>query len=111
MRDNRGVGWRLVEFRTLARFGTPRTFNPVVTFPEACVEVTGAMARIFLGSLLFGVCGGFAWHSWATIREAWLRVSVVALLALTFLVAFAALMIGIRAAVDGMLNRVRVQKT
>jgi hypothetical protein len=88
----------------------PRTYNPALTFPEACVAITGALARIFLGSMLFGVCGALAWHSWATIPEMWLRVPVVVLLALVFLVSFVGLLIGIRVAVDGMQARVRAQR-
>ena len=107
VRDNRSMGIRHDGFRTLARFGTPRTFNPDLTFPEACVAVTGALARIFLGSLLFAICGALMWHSWATIQELQLRVIVEALLALTFLLGFAALMIASGPAVDGMMTRVR----
>jgi hypothetical protein len=83
----------------------------VYSFPEACVAVSGALARIFLGSLLFGVCGALAWHSWATLEEPWLRTFVVAVLGVVFVGSFAALMIGIQAGVDGMLARVRAQKT
>ena len=105
------MGRRFSEFRTLDRFRTPRTFNPAYTFPEACVAVLGALARIFLGSLLFGVCGALAWHSWATIGPAWLRTMTVTLLAAVFVGSFAALMVGIQAGVDGMMARVRTQKT
>ena len=105
------VAWRLTEFRTLERFRTPRTFNPNMSFPEACVAVSGALARIFLGSMLFGVCGGLAWFSWANIPNSWARFSAVLLLTVMFLVSFTALMIGIQVAVDQMLTRVRPQKT
>ena len=105
------MAWRLAEFRTLDRFRTPRTFNPNMTFLEACVAVSGALARIFLGSLLFGVCGALAWFSWANISISWMRFSAVLLLTVMFLVSFTALMIGIQVAVDGMMMRVRPQKT
>jgi hypothetical protein len=104
------VAWRLAEFRTLERFRTPRTFNPNLSFPEACVAVSGALARIFLGSMVFGVCGGLAWYSWANIANSWMRFSTVFLLTVMFLVSFTALMIGIQLAVDGMMTRVRPQK-
>ncbi len=105
------MGRRFSEFRTLDRFRTPRTFSPAYSFPEACVAVSGALARIFLGSLLFGVCGALAWQSWVTIAQAWLRTIVVTLVAAVFVGSFAALMVGIQAGVDGMLTRVRAQKT
>ena len=105
------MAWRLTELRTLERFRTPRTFNPNMSFPEACVAVSGALARIFLGSMLFGVCGGLAWFSWANIPNSWARFSAVLLLTVMFLVSFTALMIGIQVAVDQMLTRVRPQKT
>jgi hypothetical protein len=105
--ESRTVEQPLKQFRTLDRFRLPHSFHPALTLPEACVAVIGALARIFLGSLLFSVCGALAWHSWATIPEMWLRLTAVLLVALTFLASLAALMIGIKAAVDGMLTRVR----
>jgi hypothetical protein len=105
------VGRWFAGFRTLDRFRTPRTFNPALTFPEACVAVSGALARIFLGSMLFGVCGGLSWYSWASIPNPWVRFSAVLLLTVMFLVSFTALMIGIQVAVDGTMARVRPQKT
>jgi TRAP-type C4-dicarboxylate transport system permease small subunit len=75
------------------------------------VAVTGALARIFLGSLLFGVCGGLAWYSWTNIQPEWMRFSTVLFLTSMFLVSFTALMIGIKIAVDEMMTRVRRSKT
>jgi hypothetical protein len=105
------MGRRLSEFRTLDRFQTPATFSPTLSFPEACVAVSGALARIFLGSALFGLCGALSWHSWATIQEMWLRVMIISLLTVIFLGSFTALMVGIQTVVDAMLARVRPQKT
>lgn len=101
------MGWRLAEFRTLDRFRSPRTFNPTLTFPEACVAVAGALTRIFLGSLLFAICGAYTWSAWATIHSPWWRAVAVILWSLTFLVSFAALLLGVQAAVNGMLRRLK----
>lgn len=106
VRDNRNVGWRIAEFRTLDRFRTPRTFNPTLTFPEACVAVAGALVRIFLGSILFAVCGAYIWNAWATIHNPVWRTIVVVLLSVAFVVSFGALMIGIQVAVSGLMRRV-----
>jgi hypothetical protein len=84
VRDNREVGWRLAEFRTLDRFRTPHTFNPPLTFLEACVAVVGALTRIFLGSLLFAVFGAFIWTAWATNHDPWRRTALVLSLFINF---------------------------
>jgi ABC-type sulfate transport system permease component len=107
VRDNREVGWRLAEFRTLDRFRTPHTFNPPLTFLEACVAVVGALTRIFLGSLLFAVFGAFIWTAWATNHDPWRRTALVLSLFITIFALLAGVLMGVQAAVNGTMRRLK----
>ena len=75
------------------RFAIPYTFKPRLSVAEACVGATTAFLRIFLGCLLFAVCGTYALLAWSTIHGLFLRVAAVLALALMFLVLFTSLMV------------------
>jgi hypothetical protein len=91
---------------TLERFATPHTFNPALSIPEAMVAVAGAFSRIFLGSLLFAIYGVYSLVAWNAMSFFW-RAVTLPFFIVVFLVLFAALMIGISAAMNRVVPRQR----
>lgn len=91
---------------TLERFATPHTFNPSLSIPEAAVAVAGAFSRIFLGSLLFAIYGVYSLVAWNAMSFFW-RAVTLPFLIIVFLILFAALMIGISAAMNRVVPRPR----
>lgn len=88
-------------------YALPHTYQPNVSFLEAVVRVCGALARIFLGSAVFAICGAFAWQSWATIHNWALKLLALTAIGIVFAIAFAALMLAINTAVERVVRRVR----
>lgn len=91
--------------RKYGRFALPHTFQPEVRFREAVILVMGAITRIFVGSIIFAVCGAYIWYSWATIRNLPLRILAVLGLSIVFLASFGAAMFAIHLAVTAILRR------
>ncbi len=84
------------EARTGAqRFGIPHTFNEALALPDALLAVVQAMARIFLGCLVFAIWGTLAMWLWSEISNVFLRFLVLVPVLVLFLVSFVALMAGI----------------
>jgi hypothetical protein len=81
------------------RLAIPHTFKPQLSLWEALIAATGALLRIFLGSLLFAFWGGYTLLGWSTIRNPFLRVAVLVPFFLLFLAVFALLMLAISALV------------
>jgi hypothetical protein len=79
------------------RFALPYVFKPRLSFYEACVAVFAALARIFLGSLLFAIWGSYSLMVWTSIPGLFLRVSVLLPMLLVFLCSFILVMISITA--------------
>ena len=86
--------------RTIAeRFRVPHTFNPDLSPATAAVAVLGALARIFLGSVLFALWGVSTALMWTAIgNPLWGWVAVVLMVGL-FVAALGALMLGISSVV------------
>jgi hypothetical protein len=77
------------------RLAIPFTFPPRLTFLEAVVAAIGAFLRIFLGCLLFAVCGTYSLFAWSTIHNPLLRVGAVMVLLVLFLFSLALLLVTI----------------
>ena len=75
------------------RFAIPYTFKPRLSLAEAFVAATAAFLRIFLGCLLFAVCGTYALLAWSTIHSLLLRLAAVLALTVVFLALFIFLML------------------
>lgn len=84
---------RVADRSIYERFAIPYTFKPRLSLAEACVAATTAFLRIFLGCLLFAVCGTYALLAWGTIHNLFLRLTAVLALTLVFLVLFTFLML------------------
>jgi hypothetical protein len=82
-----------------ARFGIPHDFPPDLSLPQALIGVSGALARIFLGSLWFAVWGLYSIRAWGAIQSSFWRGAVILPLALLFVLPLAVLMAGISAVV------------
>jgi hypothetical protein len=82
-----------------ARFGIPHDFPPDLSLPQALIGVSGALARIFLGSLWFAVWGVYSIRAWGAIQSSFWRAAIVIPLALLFVLPFTVLMVGISAVV------------
>ena len=89
------------------RFAIPFTFKPRLSLAEALIATVAAVARIFLGSLVFAVWGAYSLVAWMTIRNLLWRVGAVSSLFLAFLVSCALLMAGISAFVRAISPRTR----
>jgi hypothetical protein len=89
------------------RLAIPHTFKPQLSLAEAAISAAGAFLRILLGSILFAVWGTYSFYAWSTIRNLFLRGSVVLGLFLLFAVSFAFLMLLISALVRKCLPRSR----
>jgi len=81
------------------RFAIPYSFKPRLSLAEAAVSAAGALARIFLGSMLFALWGTFSFVAWRTIHNIVLRILAVAGLTALFVVLMALLMLAISALV------------
>jgi hypothetical protein len=86
-------------------FAVPHSFNPNLTLVEALVAVAIAFSRIFLGSLLFAVCGVGGWLTYAAIGNPWLRGLALLPIVLLFLATLALLMIGISSLANRILRK------
>ena len=75
------------------RFAIPYTFKPQLSLAEAFIAATVALLRIFVGSLLFAVCGTYTLVAWSNIQSLFLRVAAVLSLVLLFLVSLFLLML------------------
>jgi hypothetical protein len=81
------------------RLAIPFTFKPQLSFIDALISIAGALLRIFLGALLFAIWGAYSLAIWFTIRNTFLRVSLLLPLFLVFALSFVLLMLAIRALV------------
>jgi hypothetical protein len=81
------------------RFAVPHAFSPDLTPATAAVAVLGALARIFLGSLLFALWGISSALAWNAIGSHFWRSAALVPLVLGFLLSLAALMMGIASVV------------
>ncbi len=93
--------------RKYARFAVPHSFPPEMHFGEAIIRVIGALARIFLGSIVFAVCGAYIWYSWVAIHNVFLRLAAVTALSLIFFAAFGAVMFAIHMGVESVVRRMQ----
>jgi len=84
---------RVADRSIYERFAIPYTFKPQLSLAEACVAASTAFLRIFLGCLLFAVCGTYALLAWSTIHSLFLRLAAVLALALAFVALFTLLMV------------------
>ena len=91
---------RVQNFQSISeRFALPYSFYPELSPAAALVGFLGALARIFLGSLLFAVLGVYTALAWKAIgSQFWGGVALILLVALFFLL-FKALMTAISTAV------------
>ena len=88
-----GLDGRVADRSIYERFAIPYTFKPRLSLAEACVAATTAFLRIFLGCLLFAVCGTYALFAWSTIHSLFLRLAAVLAMTFVFLVLFTILML------------------
>lgn len=89
-----------MEHRSISeRFGIPHSFPPDLSVGEAIVAALGALARIFLGSLLFAVWGVYSIRSFDAIPSHFWRVVILIPLFLLFACSLGALMLAISAVV------------
>jgi hypothetical protein len=80
---------------TFEQFAVPHMFQPKLTVAGAVISVLGALARMFLGSLLFAVWGAYSFLAWQEIRHPLARAALAIASPALFLAAFAGLMIAI----------------
>jgi len=91
------------EHRSLAeQFAIPHVYRPDLSVRQALLFSVAAVTRIFLGSLLFALWGTGAALAWGALPNLFLRILVLVLMVALFLVALAALMLGISAAIQKM---------
>jgi hypothetical protein len=81
------------------RFAIPYSFKPRLSFVEAVVAASGALLRIFLGSLLFAVWGTYTLLAWNAVRNVFARGIVLVVLVTLFAVSMAAVILAISALV------------
>lgn len=81
------------------RFAIPYSFKPHLTVNEAIVAAGGALLRIVLGSILFGVWGAYTLVAWNVTHNPFLRGAAMLGLLLLFAVALTSLMLAISAVV------------
>jgi hypothetical protein len=87
-----------------AGFALPYSFKPRLTLIEAALAALFTFVRIFLGCLLFAVCGSYTLAAWSRLRGLWWRVPVVLAMSAAFIVLFAGLMFSISAAARGVMR-------
>jgi len=80
-----------------ARLAVPHTFKPELSFGEALLAISAALARIFGGCLLFALWGGLCAWAWGAIASHFWRLVAVLPLALMFPAVLAGLMTTISA--------------
>ena len=68
---------RATERSVYERFAIPYTFKPQLSLAEAIVAAATAFLRIFLGSVIFAVCGTYALFAWSTIHNLLFRIAVM----------------------------------
>jgi len=79
------------------RFSIPYAFGPNLRVGEAAVAAMGALARIFLGSLLFALWGVSSALVWNSMENHFWRAVVTVPMVLVLLVSMGGLMLGIAA--------------
>ncbi|HLH44833.1 MAG TPA: hypothetical protein VKV74_17730 [Bryobacteraceae bacterium] len=77
--DTQTLNWSVYK-----RFAIPYSFKPEMSVVGATIAAATAFLRIFLGSLLFSVCGVFTVVAWNSIRNIFLRIGLVAGMSLLF---------------------------
>lgn len=87
------------------RLAIPYSFKPQLSLVEAAISAAGAFLRIVSGSILFAVWGTYTFYAWSSMRNVFLRGSVVLVLLFLFVVSFALLMLAISALVRKCLPR------
>lgn len=81
------------------RFAIPYSFKPQLSLAEAMVAASGALVRIFFGSLLFAVWGTYTLLAWNAVRNLFFRGIVLVVLFLLFAGSMTFLMLAISALV------------
>jgi hypothetical protein len=94
MRDNTRVRAKY------ERLAIPYSFKPALSLGEAVIAAFAAFLRIFLGSLLFALCGAYALSVWTGPYSLFWRVTVALGMAALFLGSFALILWAIGAAVQ-----------
>jgi hypothetical protein len=82
----------MLERSSYERFAIPYSFKPQLSVLEAVCAAAIAFLRIFLGSLLFAVCGVYTLLAWSGIHNLLLRIGAVAAMGALFLLCLALLM-------------------
>jgi hypothetical protein len=77
----------------LEQFAVPFMFQPQLTPSQAFTAALRAFLRIILGSMLFGVWGGYALLMWVSIHNPVLRVAAMIPMIALFLVLLCGLLI------------------
>ena len=99
-RRRQGASWDRPERRVREapeRLPLPHSFKPRLTVAEAAVAVAGTTLRILTGSLLFAVWGACSVAVWQSPHGLGPRCACLGLMFAAFLVAFAVVMLVIRA--------------
>jgi hypothetical protein len=68
------------------RFAIPHLFQPELTPSQALTAALRAFLRIFLGSVLFAVCGAYSLLLWTKIPNLFLRIAAMITMLALFLV-------------------------
>ncbi len=87
------------------RFAIPYNFKPQLSVVEAAISAAGAFLRIFFGSILFAIWGGYTLFAWSSIRNVILRGGALLALLLLFAAALGTLLLAISALVRKCLSR------
>lgn len=88
----------------LEHFAVPHMFQPKLSVAGAAAAVLAALARMFLGSLLFAVWGTYTYLAWQAIRPPVGRAALAVASLAGFLAAFAVLMIAINISLKKILS-------
>jgi hypothetical protein len=91
--------------RVAERFAIPYSFAPNLSLAEACASLAFALARIFLGSLLFAFWGVGTALLYHAIGSQFWRIAVLPPALLVFLLGMAGLMAAISALARGFLRQ------
>lgn len=87
-------------YRQRGGYALPFSYPPTLAWWEALLRVFGALARILLGSILFAVCGAYAWHDWETIHNPWVRWAALTGIFLIFAACFATVLYVIHVVIE-----------
>jgi hypothetical protein len=90
---------------SLERYATPYLFAPRLSLAGAAVAVAGAVARIFLGALLFAVWAAYSFAAGQALGNPVARLLLAVVSLAGFLAAFAILMI----AISWLVKKLRLQ--